>query len=453
MPSLAVKLDRSGKILPDAVLRKTLSSATRALVRAVVQEAEWQGAPIYLVGGFVRDLMLNQPSLDLDLVLEGSAIRLGRALEKRFGGRLLVHKAFGTAVWWLPRDQDLLRHLGMPARKAAEAVLPAFIDLISARSETYAKPAALPSVQFDGIRADQFRRDFTINTLALRLDGSSAGQLLDPWGGLRDLKAGLLRTLHPRSFSDDPTRILRILRFAGRLGFRVEPETLTQLKRNLAGLNLLSGERIRNELELILLEERRVGILRQLQRLGVLHQIHPTLRFITGTAASLERADFESPPAYWELATVSSADLGLVIWLMHLAPQDVADIARRVRFTAHLQAAARAASRLRQEHRALSRMPVSRLVARLEKEPQLAVYALFLVHERKVLGKSLQQYARAWRHVRTSITGSDLRKRGLPPGPEYKKILERLRAARLDGKVRTAKQEQTLLGQLLHEHN
>lgn len=425
----------------DAILRKALPFQARIALRAVVAEAERQNMPVYLVGGFVRDLLLGRPSLDLDVVVEGPAIRLGRSLVERMGGRLVVHKPFGTAVWW-PRDQ-----------KKGAAAAPGFIDLISARSESYARPVALPTVKFDSIRADQFRRDFTINTLALRLDGSTAGQLLDPWGGLADLRTGVLRTLHPGSFADDPTRILRILRFAGRLGFRVEPDTLAQLKRKLPGLELLSGDRIRNELELTLLEKNRVEILRDLQRLAVLRHIHPRLRLVTGTATLLERAASKAPPTYWDLRDLSSVDLGFVIWFMHFAAQEVAELAKRLRFNKDLQTASEAAARLRAQHRSIGRMPASRLVSRLEKEPQLAVYAFYLAHEHGALGRALEKYARSWRHIRPGIDGNTLRKRGLAPGPAYKKILESLRAARLDGQVRTAKQEAQLLERLLDEHH
>ena len=188
-------------VLPDldAVLRPGLSPASRALLKAIIRQAETQHTPIYLVGGFMRDLILGRPSPDLDLVFEGEAIHQGQALVKNFGGKLVVHRSFGTAVWWLPEDQAaFLRSLKVKATKGDR--LPKSIDLITARRETYSRPAALPTVQFTDIAADQFRRDFTINTLALRLDGPQAGRLLDPWGAQQDLKAGLLASCTPGLF-------------------------------------------------------------------------------------------------------------------------------------------------------------------------------------------------------------------------------------------------------------
>lgn len=436
LKSLKIKLDFSGKVLPnlELVLQKALPAKTRTLLSKIVKEAEKESLPIYLVGGFVRDLFLGQPSLDLDLVLEGDAIRFGNKLAQLFGGRLVPHKTFGTAVWWLPTGGPL-----------------AFIDLISARREHYAQPAALPQVVRAEIMADQFRRDFTINTLALGLNGLQAGRVLDPWGGRRDLKAGVLRTLHKLSFVDDPTRILRILRFASRLGFRIEAATQRQLKAALPKLALLSGERVRAELELVLKEKKRADILRSMQRLGVLRHVHPKLNFPAAAAALLDKADFENLRAKWELEEVPPADIGLVCWLFFFSSLDVDRISARLQFTASLQEAALAAAKLHSERNALQKLPISRLVLGLEKAPLLSIYVLFLSSKSNAFGKKLEKYASTWRYIYPLTNGNDLKKKGLRPGPAYKEILAQLRAARLDGEVHTSKQEAALLEQLLDE--
>jgi len=454
-PLLKVKLDTSGRTQPSlaAILSRALSPAAWKLLQLIVTEAEQGGAAIYLVGGFVRDLLLGVPSLDLDLVFEGDAIRLGRTLCKRYGGRLVSHAPFGTAVWWLPADSTvLLRRLGSARGAGRIQPLPEFIDLISARSESYVRPAALPAVQLADITADQYRRDFTINTLALRLDSSEAGRLLDPWQALPDLKAGILRTLHPRSFSDDPTRILRILRFVGRLRFKVEAKTQQQLKASLPGLALVSGERLRNELDLVLVEKQRIKILQSMQRLAVLRHIHPKLRFPAPAAGLLNRAGFKPAPDHWDLQGATVAELGYVFWFMQLAPNQVADLCERLRFNVNLKAATLSAARLRAAQARIRGLSPSRLVAHLEKEPPLAIYALYLANKNAPIGRLLESYAKKWRHVHPLTDGNLLRKKGLHPGPAYKLILSRLRAARLDGEVRTAKQESVLLEKLLDEH-
>ncbi len=435
------------------ILRKKFPAATASLLNAVADLAIQQGAPIYLVGGSVRDLLLDRPNLDLDLVLEGDAIRLGRSLTHQFGGRLVAHKPFGTAVWWLPGDQKKIFHaLHVPAKGAHRVRLPEFLDLITARRETYDHPGALPKVQFAGIREDQFRRDFTINTLALQLNGLESGRLLDPWGGLLDLRAHKLRTLHPLSFLDDPTRILRILRLSARLSFVIEAETHRHLKKYLSALKQVSGERIRTELELALLESQRISTLQSMQKLGVLHTIHPKLKISPAAIKALKLAFQKSTSSQWESGSFSSSDLGFILWLMDLSPADIDSIASRLSFRAELREAILGATRIRSlKTKSLSMLP-SKLVPTLEKMPDLAVYAVFLANQHNKIGRVLKQYFTKWRHIHPRADGNCLRNLGLQPGPSYRTILGRLRAAWLDGEIRTVKQETALLKELIDEH-
>ncbi len=429
-------------------LKKAVSPAAWALLNTVSLEAEKLNAPIYVVGGFARDLLLNRPNLDLDLVVEGDAIRLGRALVRRLGGQLLPHQAFGTAVWSLKGEEaKILRKLKVRARAAQ---LPEFIDLISARRESYARSGALPDVQFADIHEDQYRRDFTINTLALRLDGPDAGRLLDPWGGLSDLRCGLLRTLHAKSFLDDPTRILRMVRLAGRLGFKIETDTLKRLMSSLHQLSLISGERIYKELALTLLEEKRVTILKDMKRLGVLEAIDSKLEFGVAAAKSLKL--LRQPPKYWQIENFDLNDLGFVLWFVNLPPKSLSAIGDRLRLPLLLRRAVLGAAKLRPGLRALAKLAPSAVVARLEKESALALYALFLSAPSAGAARALERYAAKWRHVRPHADGNTLRKKGLKPGPAYRKILARLRAAWLDGEIKNEKQERALLDELIDEH-
>lgn len=453
--TLKVGLDRAGRVLPslDAALAKNLAPGAQALLHAIVAEADRQSGPLYLVGGFVRDLLLGRPNLDLDLVFEGPAIRLGRELQRIFGGELQTHTDFGTAVWWLPTgSRALARSLGLKSNAADAAVFPPFVDLISARGESYAQPAALPSVRFADLSADQYRRDFTINTLAIGLNGLLTGQLIDAWRGLPDLKAGVLRTLHELSFEDDPTRIFRLFRFAGRLDFRIERATAAQMKAALRGIKLLSGERIFNELEKILAEPNAPAILRSLQRAGALKQINPALVFPEAVSALFKKARLV-PAAFWELSPEAHARLPFVLWLMHLPFAKVELIVERLRFDKELATAALAAARLRPTLSALRKVSASELTARLEKQPLLAVYALYLCEPSSATRKTLLTFASKLRFVQPRTTGETLQHRGLKPGPMYKTILDALRAAWLDGKVTTTKQEQALLKKLLDEYD
>ena len=159
-----------------------------------------RGLPLYIVGGSVRDLVLGHRLNDFDLTLEGNAIALARSLASKHGGTITAHIKFGTANWLLP-DHLKIDH---PT-----------LDLVSARSETYKHPVALPTVKLGSIADDLRRRDFTINAMAIRLDGSHFGELRDDLNGMEDLQNGIIRILYPRSFIDDPTRMYRAVRYAG----------------------------------------------------------------------------------------------------------------------------------------------------------------------------------------------------------------------------------------------
>lgn len=419
--------------LPLSRALSVLPPASRRLLNAVAAQAQEQSLPLYIVGGFVRDALLGHPSLDLDLVVEGDAIAFGRKLVRALGGNLQAHKEFGTAVWALE-----------PATG-----LPAFVDLISARRERYARSGALPVVEFSTLRDDQYRRDFTINTLALRLDGEHAGELYDPFGGLPDLRRGWVRVLHESSFADDPTRMFRSLRFAGRLGFQLEGRTSAQLRANLGGIRNVSGERLFNELNLILPETQRSQMLTGLQRRGVLRAVHPGLGFTASMAAELDAARL--PAKLWALDT-DAAELGWAIWLAQLPHHTVQSVSQRLRFPRELAEVVLAAATLRTQVRGWVALPASVVTRRLERVPLLAVYAASLLQPGAQAARVLANYAHRWRTLHANTDGEALKARGLQPGPVYSRILGALRDAWLDGEVTTPKQEQALLERLLREH-
>ena len=202
-------------------------------MRLAGELAQKRGQKLYLVGGVVRDLLLGRENFDLDLVVEGDAIALAQELAEARQCKLVTHQRFGTAK---------LTWDGGSA------------DLATARSETYAKACALPTVNPSTIRDDLLRRDFTINAMAVALTPDLYGQLLDLYGGLSDLEGKLVRVLHGKSFIDDATRIWRAIRYEQRLSFHLESETLELVKRDAGYLKKVSGDRIRHELELILKE-------------------------------------------------------------------------------------------------------------------------------------------------------------------------------------------------------
>jgi len=411
-------------------LIKALTSEQSGLLRSVADESARLGLPLYIVGGFVRDLLLGHHGLDFDLVVEGDAIRLARAMVEKHGGKVTVHTRFRTAQWFPP-----------PATN-----LPAFVDFISARSESYKLPAALPTVKPGTLTDDLSRRDFSINTLALRLDGDSFGELHDELGGLEDLQAGIVRVLHPASFMDDPTRLIRAVRYEQRYGFQIAPTTLALFPGALPIINKLSAERVRHELDLVLEEEKDACMLKRLAELGILAGVHPALkwnhstemRFTQGLAAV---QTIEHPPSHRSLAWT--------LWLMDVPLPDLEGIETRLHFESGLRELLLAASALFADAKSLADKKPSRCVEILKRTPLKAVQAVSLALPAGLARRVLRDYLETWRHVKPKTTGHDLMKRGLPPGPEYKRILGTLRAAWLDGELKTEAEEVDLLETLI----
>lgn len=229
------------------------------------------GKGTYLVGGFVRDLLLKRPSLDIDIVVEGDAIRVAEAMQNRWNGTVHVHPQFGTATV-TPANQHLPK-----------------IDFVTARRETYESPGALPIVAYGTITDDLCRRDFSINALAMRLDTKTFGTIVDKTGGIGDLESGTIRVLHKRSFVDDPTRIFRACRYAGRYGFRIADSDSVLIREALPVLVELSGERIRNEIDRVLLEENAPRIMGQLTECGVYDSIFAEWQISPSFASDFRR--------------------------------------------------------------------------------------------------------------------------------------------------------------------
>ena len=221
------------------------------ILNLLYEIGEVAGKNAYLVGGFVRDLLLKRPSLDIDIVVEGDAIRVAETICERWNGTLEVHPQFGTATV-TPENIDLPK-----------------VDFVTARSETYQGAGTLPIVQSGTITDDLHRRDFSINALAIRLDINDFGTIVDETGGREDLEAGIIRVRHNRSFIDDPTRIFRAARYAARYDFRIAETDEILIREALPILPQLSGERIRNEIDRVLLEKHAAKIVEHLTQLGV----------------------------------------------------------------------------------------------------------------------------------------------------------------------------------------
>jgi tRNA nucleotidyltransferase (CCA-adding enzyme) len=383
-------------------------------IETIAALARRHGMSAYLVGGFVRDLLLDRETRDIDVVVEGDGIELAARLAEAFGGRVRAHPAFLTAVVEGPEGL--------------------YVDIATARSEVYRAPAALPEVRAATLREDLFRRDFTVNTLAIRLGAETEGEVVDLFDGRRDLEAKILRVLHDRSFIDDPTRILRGVRLGLRLGFALALETLDLARAAIEDgvFDSLSGSRLRDELAL-LLDDPALALpgIERLDELGVLRAIDPGLELDSAARERLRAAHaaFEAlgetagPVALWRLL------------LMALAEKF--DRYGRERLTERFLLAG-------EDRRLLigfpERLDAARAVLCGDPRPHQAAEALEpLAGEELLLLRDesgwVRRYLAELRPLTLELRGADLLAAGVPPGPRIGEALRATKRARLDGQV------------------
>ncbi|MDX1614992.1 MAG: CBS domain-containing protein [Candidatus Promineifilaceae bacterium] len=418
------------------------------MVQIVGAEASEMDMPVYFVGGLVRDLLLGQQPTDIDMVVEGDAIALVRRLKGEYGGEKRSHRQFGTAKWMLTAEEWATIAPGAELKDVPEAV-----DFVTARTEFYTQPTALPEVERGSIKLDLHRRDFTINTLAIRLDGAHLGRLLDFYGGRRDLDQGLIRVLHSLSFVDDPTRILRAVRLEQRLDFQIESRTLELVRAALPMLNRVTGDRIRNELELCLLEKARVPLMKRLDELDVLTEIHRSLVWQRETEASFARVPALLSDPEWRQCAAGASEavvyFGLLLHSLEIGPQRSIMARLKVRRTT------------REDVLAASQLTVDVLGLPDDAQPS-DIYRTLQPYSGLVLliglaaigpdsraGRHIQRYFKHLRHVEPVLDGNDLLEMGLEPGPLFGQLLGRLLDARLDGEVASEAEERALLRELM----
>jgi tRNA nucleotidyltransferase (CCA-adding enzyme) len=445
-----------------ARLDAALPPARLALIRAVAAKGFEQHMAIYVVGGFVRDLLLNRPSPDFDVVIEGDAIALANILADCYGGRLITHGRFGTAKWTIAEIRTPLAEalsLSAPVQAATTLQptdLPDSLDLISARTEFYDYPTALPAVERSSIKLDLHRRDFTINTMALRLDGRHYGELYDYWGGLRDLRRGLVRVLHSLSFVDDPTRMMRAVRFEQRFDFQIEERTLQLIGEAREMIRHVSGDRLRHELNLILMEERPAAMLARLQDLNLLSSIHPALAWSDDFTPALEQVLRGKIDPRWILPEKLGnlplrQGLGFLTWLMAFSIPDALSIAQRLRLPNDIQECFVAAKKLQEDLPGLVDAQPSQVASRLDQASPVALYLTSLFPLAAPARQLVERYRDIWRNTWPATNGDHLRQMGIQPGPHYRQILRSLRDAWLDGKITSVEEEKQLLQKLIQD--
>ncbi|MGK7916894.1 MAG: CBS domain-containing protein [Prochloraceae cyanobacterium] len=440
-------------LLPS--IRDRLAASIWQFLEQAALQAQKRGWHLYLVGGAVRDLLLAQGDRnlllqDIDLVVDGfhraaddgAGVELASELRKIYPqARTSVHGAFQTAALLWHKDQELGN---------------LWVDIATARTEFYPYPAANPEVEASSIRQDLYRRDFTINALAVRLTSPRAGELLDFFGGLLDLRSRQIRVLHANSFIEDPTRIYRAVRFAVRLEFEIEPQTEEYIRYAIESgvydrlrlenhLAPALTTRLKSELKYILQAPYWKTALQLLASFGALRCLHPTLK--------LDR------DLWWQIRCVDR-------WLRCLDPEQSCShwlirlealiaclaVSERGTLATNLQLPKDSIQRLKQlqkvESKVTQSLPNCRLpseIVKLLRHYNLPTLVLLAARSPRNIRRTIWQYLTHWSKIHSPLNGNDLKVLGYKPGPIYKQILDELLTATLDGKIKSRTEAEMLL--------
>ena len=417
-----------------SLMAERLPKTIMALLNTVAKVADQQGVSAYVVGGFVRDLLLHIENYDMDIVIEDDGIKFAKALGKELNAKVVSHQKFGTSVVCLPDGFK--------------------VDVATARTEYYKHPAALPTVEMSSIKSDLFRRDFTFNSLALKLNGPDAFVLLDYFNGQRDMKDKVVRVLHNLSFVEDPSRAFRAIRFEQRLGFRIGKQTESFIKNAVKKkfIEKLSGARLYNELVLILKEPNPLSCLQRMKELGLLQFIHPkVLR---------QKKDFEMMERVREVFSLSrivhlvqDCDDGYVYLLAMLYPLNGREISRAAT-RLHLSQKQRRRIREDLDHcksrlktfKKKSKLQPSEIYNLLSDLSPEAVLLLMAVSGSEEINKHILRFFTEYHDsAQLSLTGDDLIHMGIQPGPVFKTVFQALRDARVNGLIHSREEEVTLV--------
>jgi len=427
-----------GENIKDILKRKIPFKIMRVLIRAG-QVGEEMGYRIFIVGGFVRDMLLGIENLDIDMVVEGEGISFAQELSRELGAQVLAYAEFGTATLTLSDEFKL--------------------DIATSRKEFYPRPAALPKVRPAPLKEDLFRRDFTVNSMAVSINPGSFGKLIDFFGGREDLKEKKVRVLYPQSFIDDPTRIFRAIRFEQRYGFHIERNTQKSIKLALEEgvFHKLSGKRVKEELIQILEEDHPEKSLDRMEELGILEMVHPKIHLTEEKKEILNR--LIDAIAIYETLWGERVKRWLVrfcVLLEDLEVEEITQLSSKYTFT-------------REERQILigARENVKSILKELETPEVLPSFIYYLLQpfssevlllamakaKSKIVKKRILSYLSHLQKVKIEVDGEDLKKLGYKPSPKFSQILEEVKKARLNEIVKTKEEEISFIKKYFKEKN
>lgn len=418
-------------------MREQLPGHIIELLEDLGECAEKKGMKAYAVGGFVRDLLLRSKNLDIDIVVEGDGIAFARSFAATRDCRVRSHAKFGTAVIVFPDDFK--------------------IDIASTRMEYYLEPGALPNVEHASIKLDLYRRDFTINTLAMALNSDLFGELIDYYQAQKDLHQKAIRVLHNLSFVEDPTRVFRAIRFEQRLGFRIgaHTESLIRSAVRMGFVDKVAGPRVYNELVIIFKESKPLASILRMSEFDLLRYLHPDLVW----SSSLEAHFLEAGRVihWYDLLYTGEECRSWLVYLFcllsELSHRAVKEFCTRIDVPPKI-------ARLLGEERKNAHHVYKLFSRRIQKQVQpknseiyhwlkpLSVETILYLMVRSRSDHVRQWISRFFTHLRTaktSLDGNDLAQLGIEAGPHYKKILETLLDARLNGRVESRNDEISLV--------
>jgi tRNA nucleotidyltransferase (CCA-adding enzyme) len=404
------------------------------LVRDISKESRM---PAYLVGGFVRDLFLGVENFDLDITVEGNGISFARRLAKKLKSKIIIYERFGTASLTL---NNCLK-----------------VDLATTRKERYPTLASLPVVSLGSLKEDLGRRDFTINAMAINISQDESQVLIDPFGGKNDLKKGIIRILHNNSFRDDPTRILRAIRFEQRFNFRIEAKTLALLKQAIKDglLNKVHAHRMRDDLISMLKEDNPFRQIKRLADLKGLVFLNAGLRFNKTTQRLFKLTNNQICWFIKNYPGRRQLDIWLIYLIVLLKPLSLpvmslivlklglrkGEIKRIINF---YQKSQKIISSLNKKG-----VTPQHIFSLLEPVSYEEIVILRVVCQDKYLKKYIADFLEIYNGMKLCIKGHDLHGLGVLPGPRYQKIFTQVLTAKLNGLVKNRREELILIKKLI----